>query len=426
MAYFGEYMSNKPTHTIMKYSLAKALMDAGVHHLDAGGGVSGVVSSGTQTALSPVSGVLGGVSNALTTTNSFNAAAPTQVATVGNQQATLANQLQQEAAGGGPNPAQIQYRQNAQQITQQQAALNAQNRALNPGLAARQSSNAAVQSQQQAAGGAAAQQAQQQIAAQQQMAGLTNQEQQGAENAQGINAQVAQNNTNAVNQTEGGLLNGIGGILGFAKGGKIPDHLQKMAAIYHPRKMATGGSISVPGLPNFSNANNLPQSNNDPFGSNAGNDTPTTTVTPPPAMPSSNDWLQFATTPQPGQGMPNSAQWASMMQNGPKALPEKAGGKIPGKPAVKGDSEKNDVVPVLASPGEVVIDRETMNDQSPIGKMARTVAAHIAQKNGDSDSDGNDKASEFMKSLKAKDDKEGDSQKGYAKVAESRRKRGKK
>lgn len=212
------------------------------------GGTNASTNFGTSVA-APLTGGLTGLSAALTTQNQFNAAAPTQIGTVGAQQAQLAGQLGAESAGGGPNPAQLQYQQNAQQIAQQQAATNAQNRAINPGLAARLSGNQAIQAQQQAAGNAAAQQAQQQLAAQAQMAGLTGQEQQGALAAQNINAQVAQNNVNSVNNTEGGLFSSIGSIAGlFAEGGEV-------------HKMAYGGgagSISDPGGPNLSNTNALP------------------------------------------------------------------------------------------------------------------------------------------------------------------------
>jgi hypothetical protein len=227
---------------------AGALNTAGNAATNINGGTNAATNFGTSVA-APLTGGLTGLSAALTTQNQFNAAAPTQIGTVGSQQAQLAQQLGAESAGGGPNPAQLQYQQNAQNVAQQQAALNAQNRAINPGLAARQSSNAAVSAQQQAAGTAAAQQAQQQLAAQQEMAGLTGQEQQGALAAQNINAQVAQNNTNAVNNTEGGLFSSIGSIASlFAEGGEV-------------KKMAYGGgagSIADPGGPNLSNVNSMP------------------------------------------------------------------------------------------------------------------------------------------------------------------------
>jgi hypothetical protein len=212
-----------------------------VKHFDTGGGVVSAGSSGA--------GPLGGISAGLTAQNGFQASAPTSAGAVGTQQAGLAGQLQTEAAGGGPNPAQIQLQQNAAQIAQAGANTNSANRALNPGLAARMSGNQTEATTTNAAGTAASQQAQQQLAAQSQLEGLTGQEQTGALQAQGINAQVAQNNTNAVENTQGGILGGVGSAIssltGLAKGGEV-------------KRMASGGSIQVPGVVNLSNAGALP------------------------------------------------------------------------------------------------------------------------------------------------------------------------
>lgn len=405
---------------IMKHSLAKALMDAGMEHFDGGG----VISAGNSNFLS-------GISGALTTQNSYNANGPNMGDVVANQNA-LAGQLGNEASGGGPNPAQAQYQQNAQQIAQQQAALNAQNRALNPGLAARQSSNAAVQSGQQAAGGAAAQQAQQQIAAQQQLAQLYGQQQNTALGAEGLNAQVSQNNANSVNQTEGGLLNSIGGFLGglFAKGGQVPDHLMKVANIYHAKKYAVGGSVNVPGLPNFSNAATLMAQQDQKDNKQGPANVPAASQGPLSATGANNFGAAPLSMPELGasEGVGSAASAGApglLSELGPMAvLALKSGGSVPGKAKVKGDSEKNDTVPIMASAGEEVIDRETMNDPGPIGQMARTVAQHIAQKNGQDEGGG--KAADFMKSLSGgKDKNEDDPQKGYSKVAEARKKKGK-
>jgi len=68
-----------------------------------------------------------------------------------------------------------------------------------------------------------------------------------------------------------------------------------------------------------------------------------------------------------------------------------AGGSVPGKASVKGDSEKNDTVPTMLSPGEVVLPRSVAQAQ-----------------------DAPAKAAEFMKHLKKK-------KRGYEGVAEARR-----
>lgn len=85
-----------------------------------------------------------------------------------NQQQQLANQLQLQAQGGGPNPAQAALNQATGQNIQNQAALMASQRGTssNPGLMSRQAAMQGANIQQQAVGQGATMQAQQQIAAQ--------------------------------------------------------------------------------------------------------------------------------------------------------------------------------------------------------------------------------------------------------------------
>ena len=58
----------------------------------------------------------------------------------------------------------------------------------------------------------------------------------------------------------------------------------------------------------------------------------------------------------------------------------KAGGSVPGKAKVAGNSYSNDKVKALLSPGEGVIDRETMADKGPVGHAARTLMAIVEAK----------------------------------------------
>ena len=60
----------------------------------------------------------------------------------------------------------------------------------------------------------------------------------------------------------------------------------------------------------------------------------------------------------------------------------KSGGKVPGKPKVQHDAYKNDTVSAKLTPGEVVIDLDTLKDQGPLGHMARAVAQAIMKKKG--------------------------------------------
>lgn len=398
----------------MNHSLAKALMQAGIEHYDAGGTVVGAspgntaanaVQMGTGAVLSPVQGVASGVAGALTTQNQYQAQNPysTQVLqnsvnnlnNVNSQEQGLANQLESESQGQGPNPAQTMLQQSLQQQQGQAAAMAAGNRGINPGLAMRQALQAkgAAAANAQAQGIVAGQQ--QQLNAQNQLTGLYGQMgnqslgQQGlyvnANNTtEGINAQIAQNNANAVNQTEGGILGGVGSFLGLAKGGKVPAHLDKMARVYHPHMYASGGnvfgntpggSIYVPGVPNFSNAKAL-DAKPSMFGGGGG----AYSVSPMPLT-------SFG-------GAPGATDLGAMA---PGTAIAARGGKIGGKAAVKGDSYKNDNVPALLSPGEVVLPR------------------HVTQAK-----DAPSKAAEFMRSIQKKDNKKSDGR-GYERVAKAKR-----
>lgn len=53
--------------------------------------------------------------------------------------------------------------------------------------------------------------------------------------------------------------------------------------------------------------------------------------------------------------------------------------KVPGKASVSGDSLKNDTVPAMLSPGEVVIPRHIMNSDDPASNAAKFVSAVLAK-----------------------------------------------
>jgi len=57
-----------------------------------------------------------------------------------------------------------------------------------------------------------------------------------------------------------------------------------------------------------------------------------------------------------------------------------AGGGVPGQASVPGNSLANDKVKALLSPGELVVDRETMKDPGQAGQAARFLAAVIEAK----------------------------------------------
>lgn len=183
-----------------------------------------------------------------------------------NQQQALANQLQQAAAGGGPNPALAQLQNTTGQNVANQAALMAGQRGAgaNAGLIARQAAQQGAATQQQAVGQGAAMSAQQQIAARQalqqqqgMMGGLSTQQvgqQAGAltnlnqfqqnqqqmllnaiasQNQAKVGMQSNMNNANAAIQGKtadqqgnlfGGLVGGLGAAFGLAHGGRVPGY----------------------------------------------------------------------------------------------------------------------------------------------------------------------------------------------------------
>jgi hypothetical protein len=59
------------------------------------------------------------------------------------------------------------------------------------------------------------------------------------------------------------------------------------------------------------------------------------------------------------------------------------GGEIPGKPRVRGDHPANDTVPILASPGEIVLPRTVAQAKDAPERAAEFVAAIKAKKGGD-------------------------------------------
>lgn len=60
----------------------------------------------------------------------------------------------------------------------------------------------------------------------------------------------------------------------------------------------------------------------------------------------------------------------------------KEGGKVPGKAEVQGDSPKNDTVPAILSPGEVVVPRSKVNDEEDFKNFMREVKKQKMAKGG--------------------------------------------
>lgn len=248
---------------------------------------------------------------------------------LGNQ-TDVYNQLQDVANGQGPNPAQAMLNQATGQNAQQTAALMGSQRGIqsNPGLLARLAANQGAQLQQQAVGQGATMAANQQLGAISAAGNMANQ--QAAQQQQGIA------NLNQFNQgQQGQLLNA----------NQQSDQVQAgLAAGNAQRASSIGGGIlgGIGKAIGFADGGEVP---------------------PMPAQPSSIDAF-FSSTP-------------------PNNMAMKSGGYIPGQAKTQGDSIKNDVVPILASPGEIMIPRSVVNSKNP-GQQAAAFVEAILARNGKS------------------------------------------
>lgn len=347
--------------TIMNHSLAKALMESSMQHFDDGGTVVPTTTtnagSGPATTASGNAGFLG----TLFGQNNYNAnLAPTQTsdysgvinnaagnATAGygnanqiqTQQQGLANQLLAQSQGAGPNPALAQLNNTTGQNAAQASALigSARGSGANAGLAARSAAMAGTNANQTAAGQAASMNAQQQLAAEGQLAGV---QQNIAGNniaEQGVNAnlvgtagnlQNAQNNTSVANT---GMVQQINS--GVAGGN------------------AKSGSGILGGI--ASGVGSI-------FGLAEGGEIP--------------DHLhQMAKIYHP-----NFAAKASNFTSG---------GPVSGNAKVSGNSLKNDTVPAMLSPGEIVLPRSVTQSPKAAKKAADFVQA-LHEKDGSDHKEG--------------------------------------
>ena len=249
-------------------------------------------------------------------------------------QNVLAGQLQQQALGQGPNPAQAMLAQaTAQNVAQQNAMMAGQRgTGANAGLIGRQAAMMGSNVQQNAALQGATMQAQQQLAAQQQLqqlygaqagqlqGGIANQNQFALNNQQMIGNAIANANT-ANADTSKGIMGGLLGAAGTAVAGYFGGPLGAAAASKFMK--AHGGEIEPVTAPHPSGCKSMV-----------------------------------------GQHFHN------MMSGGP----------VPGQASVAGDSYSNDTVPAMLSPGEIVIPRSVVNSPNPKKAAADFVAAILARK----------------------------------------------
>jgi len=291
----------------------------------------------------------GGAQNSLTSQQALLSALQGQNGLQNQNQ--VYGQLQGIANGTGPNPAQTMLNQATGQNVANQAALMAGQRGAgaNVGLMARQAAQQGAATQQQAVGQGATMQAQQSLNALQNAGQMANtqagqlisgtnantqaqqSEQQLLQNAlasnnqQNVAMQSNLNNTNA--QLAGNTMDSQNDLMSNGLS-SLPSALGSLGKLF--KLFAQGGN--VPGIPSIPYA----------------------------------DFFK---------------DWKGMCTGGRAYSSYKTGGSVSGKAKVSGNSYSNDTVKAMLSPGELVVDRNTMQDKGPAGQMARTLAALIAAKN---------------------------------------------
>jgi hypothetical protein len=280
------------------------------------------------------------------------------------QQQDFANMMKAQAAGQGPSVATSMLNNQAQQNAANMNAQAAAMRGVNPGMAMRQAmmTNSAA-NQQAAAQGVVARQ-QEQLNAQNllgnQLNTMQSQNMQGQLGSGQLNTQIALGNSNNAQSAAGGLLNAGGSaaaMLAMHKGGMVKGY-------------ADGGMVSFNPMP----LNMLPA----PQAA-----APMVLFSPPTqkpgAGPAHTDVTQFKGANQAGMDLPASAPAAAapaMMSSAPLVMFAASGGKVPGKALVQGDSAKNDFVPAMLSPDELVIPRS--HTHSP--EAAKAFIDHVMSK----------------------------------------------
>lgn len=292
------------------------------------------------------------------------------------QQQDLANALQQQTQGGGPNPALQQLANTTGQNVSQQAALMAGQRGAgaNVGLMARQAAGVGAGVQQQAVGQGALMRMQQQLAAQQQlqqqqqnMGNIANtqsaQQLQGISNlgnmtlnnqgqmlgamanAQALNSQAQQGQAQRQGQFIGGLGNAAGAALGTLGGSGEMSEWEANGGHY-----AVGGQVSSG--PQSSFAKHL-------LGLNA---------------PQKSEGGLVDIVVSPGEKIVPPEQ----VNSAAKGMAQ--GQTVPGKAKVSGDSQKNDTVPMKVPPGTVVVKRTMAKNSRDSATFVRNVLAKRGRK----------------------------------------------
>lgn len=350
-----------------------------------------------------VSGLVGGVGNALgglgpkyTDTDALQGIANQQVQGAQDAQAQLTGlkdqrsefgqALANQALGKAPSITEAQLKQAMDRNLSQQIAAAKANRAVNPALQARMVNQQAGQAAQATAQQAAINRLAEQQANQQQFANYLGQQQQaGAQYLSGAGqSQSGVMNTQFANQQRGINMFQGAAQAGMSAAAMMSDRNLKTlikkynkGGVVKPKKMADGGKVSASNsIENIVGGAGVPDAFADKdsmqkMGGNLGS------ILSKLGAP---DATMMAGGPMDALGGAGGAE--GLMAAAPMMVANK-GAVVPGQAKVNGDSEKNDTVPALLSPGEVVVPRTVVAKGSKA--VAKFVAQAIKEKQGSTD-----------------------------------------
>jgi hypothetical protein len=342
------------------------------------------------------SDVLGGLGPKYTDTDALQGISNQQQAGAADAQAQLnalapqrsqfGQALANQALGKAPSIADAQLKMAMDRNLSQQISAAKANRAVNPALAARNNVQQANQMAQQTAQQAAVnrlaeqqanQQAFGQYLAQQQNTGAGYLGGAGTTQSGVMNTQFA-NQQRGINMFKGLAEAGMQGasmmksdkdlktlVKKYNKGGMVKK--SKVPAYCGPEKMADGGLVSASNsIANVVGGAGVP----DDFADKEG------------MQQSGQDWGKFLSSLKTSPTPMDATGVGGIELGGPMMVANK-GGTVPGKAQVPGDSEKNDIVPALLSPGEIVVPRTVVNKGSKA--VAKFVAETIRKEKGSTD-----------------------------------------
>jgi len=246
-------------------------------------------------------------------------------------QQALSEQLAAMGRGEGPSAAQAMLQQQAGNVAAQQAALMGSQRGAsqNVGLVGRQAAQAGLQAQQQAASQAAIQRANEQFGAMEQLRALSGQQVGQQQAGLGMYGQSSL-------QAQGQALDAVAAQQ-KAQAAIEAETAGAQADIFKGITGAVGKGVGK--LLKFSEGGTAP------------------------------DMTQM----QDSQ-MPEAEKEESIVDMLINAQRMAHGAKVPGTAKVDGDSEKNDTVPALLSPGEIVVPRSAAKDPEKAAAFAKSVA----------------------------------------------------